>query len=155
MQKLRIILFQLDSLNQKTFEVDFSVKARNDETKEAMRQIKGRIGELLRFRSMSGQNLGLSLSKDVHLVFETEGTVLNTHEFIKTRGLKVKMKIGNQNKRREKFFGTLEGLTGLMLRGDQRYTDAEVKAIMAELDERFDGIKLSKEVADEAEISAN
>lgn len=155
MQKLRLIIFQVDTLGQKTFEVDFSVNARNDETREAMRQIKGRIGELLRLRAMSGQSLGLSLAKEVHLVFETEGHVLNTLEFVKQRGLLVKLKIGNQNKRREKFFRTLEGLTESMLRGDKRFTEQEVERIMRELDERFDGVKLSKEVADEAEISAN
>jgi len=155
MQKLRLIIFQVDGLGDKTFEVDFSVNALSDQTSEAMRQIKGRIGEVLRFRAMSGQNMGLSLSKEVHLAFETEGRVLNTHDFVKAKGLKVKLKIGNQSKRREKFFHTLEGLTGLMLRGDKRYTEAEVARIMGELDEIYDGVKLSTEIAEDAELSAN
>lgn len=158
MQKLRLIIFQVDGLGEETFKADFSVNALSDQTSEAMRQIKGRIGEILRFRAMSGQNMGLSLAKEVHLAFETEGHVLNTHDFVKATGLKVKLKIGNQAKRREKFFHTLEGLTGLMLRGDKRYTTAEVAQIMGELDEMYDGVKrvkLSTEIAEEAEVSAN
>ena len=79
---------------------------------------------------------------------------------MKSKGdkIKFKLKIGNQAKRRAKFFQTLEGLAGLMLRGDKRYTEAEVAQIMGELDEKYDGVKLVKlsaKITKEAEVSAN
>ena len=46
MQKLRLIIFQVDGLGDKTFEVDFSVNALSDQPSEAFRQIKGRVGEI-------------------------------------------------------------------------------------------------------------
>lgn len=143
---------------QEGIEYSASIKSIESTNKDAiLKQIKGRLLQLMLLRKQTGQQCGLKLNKPIGFVFKVGRKKVNTLTLAEQ--LNVSLKIGNSEARRKKFFATVESLTEFILRGDKAYSNKEIESIEAELEAFLSAEaevrNANKEVIETAEVSAN
>jgi hypothetical protein len=142
-----------------------AIESQAKSAKGIMKQIKGRLLHLMLLKKETKGKGGINPSKPVYFIFKVGNTVINTHEieskFNAQSKLKISLRVGYTGKSIRQFFKNVDILVNFMLRGDKAYSDKEVEALEQEyidfmLKQReATKSKLSKKVAEEAEVSAN